>query len=242
LDEGLQQLIYDNIHYQIHGSASVDWIAEHWTTLIGPAVIAAVISGVVAVVGFFITTRAATAMHREKLAFDRQLAERRFEFDRDLAKQKFQYDRDLHDHKRRVELAEEVLSDFYQAHDIINTARSPGSFAHEGATRQKAEWESEDDTSTLNAYFATYERLRNKAEFFAQLHARRYRFMAHFGLEAAKPYDELHKIYNEIVIAVRMLVNTYRRRTEGLLPKNREAWERTIGWAPDEHDKIPDRL
>ena len=58
----------------------MDWITEHWTILIGPAVVAAVISSIVTVIGFFITTRAAKAMHREKLAFDQKLAERKFCF------------------------------------------------------------------------------------------------------------------------------------------------------------------
>ena len=45
--------------------------------------------------------------------------------------------------KRKVERAEDVLADFYQARDIINAARSPGSFGYEGATREKADWELE---------------------------------------------------------------------------------------------------
>jgi hypothetical protein len=143
--------------------------------------------------------------------------------------------------KRKAELAEEVLADFYQARDIINAARSPGSFSHEGATRQKAGWESEQDTRTLNAYFATTERLRNKEEFFAQFHARRYRFMAHFGLEAGKPYDELHGIYVQIVVAVGMLIKTYQQRTQDSPPPATK-WEATIGWVPPEDDKIPSQL
>jgi hypothetical protein len=86
--------------------------------LIGPAVVAAVISSIVTVIGFFITTDAAKAMHRETLAFDQKLAEPKFEFDKELAERRFKYDRDLHDHKRRIELAEEVLADFYEAREI----------------------------------------------------------------------------------------------------------------------------
>jgi hypothetical protein len=144
--------------------------------------------------------------------------------------------------KRKAELAEEVLADFYQARDIIDAARLPGIFGHEGATRPKAEWESEEDTRTLNAYFVTYERLRNKDEFFAQFQARRYRFMAHFGPEAGNPYDDLHKIKIQIVAAVRMLVETYRQRTQGSLPEDRRAWEATIGWRPLEDVNIHSQL
>ena len=70
----------------------------------------------------------AKAMHREKLAFDQKLAERKFEFDKELAERRFKYDRDLHDHKRRIELAEEVLADFYEAREIILKACSPEAY------------------------------------------------------------------------------------------------------------------
>lgn len=144
--------------------------------------------------------------------------------------------------KRKAELAEDILADFYQARDIINGARSPGSFDYEGNTRKKADWENEDDTRKLNGYFATIERLNGKAEFFAALHARRYRFAAIFGVEAAKPYNELHKIYAELVVAVQMLINTHRDRGEGSLPKNRRKWEETIWARYAENDPIPSRL
>jgi hypothetical protein len=143
--------------------------------------------------------------------------------------------------KRKAELAEDVLADFYQARDIINAARSPGSWSYEGATRPKEDWETEDDARTLNAYYATIERLNNQREFFAQFHARRYRFIAHFGMEAGKPYDALHGIYSEIVVAVRMLIKTYHQRDLGSLPQNRRTWEASMGWAPED-DKIPGRL
>jgi hypothetical protein len=144
--------------------------------------------------------------------------------------------------KRKAELAEEVLADFYEARDIINAARSPGGFGHEGATRTPAEWESEDDTRTLNAYFRTIERLRNKEAFFAKLDARRYRFIAHFGLEAAQVYDDLNKIHRQIVVAVQMLISTYRQRDLGSVPENRKIWQASIGWVPAEKDRIPAQL
>jgi hypothetical protein len=144
--------------------------------------------------------------------------------------------------KRKMELAEDVLADFYQARDIINAARSPASFGGEGATREKGTWETEQDTQTLNAYFATAERLNNKADFFAQLHARRYRFIAFFGKDAAKPYDNLHKIYVEIIVAVRMLLRTHRDRAEGTLKNGRKKWQETIWQDEADEDQIPKRL
>jgi len=144
--------------------------------------------------------------------------------------------------KRKVELAEEVLADFYQARDIINAARSPGSFGYEGETRKKEGWETEEDTRSLNAYFATAERLNAKSDFFAQLHARRYRFIARFGKKAAQPYDDLHKVYVEIIVAVRMLLSTYRSRAEGTLPSGFRKWQETIWGGMAEDDLIPKKL
>lgn len=144
--------------------------------------------------------------------------------------------------KRKAELAEEVIADFYQARDIIDAARSPATFAGEGETRKREAWETDSDTQTLNAYFATTERLNKRGEFFAQLYARRYRFMALFGLETAKPYDELWKIHREIIIAVRMLVMTYRQREQGSAPRDRKTWETIMGWGMPEDDTIPGRL
>ena len=144
--------------------------------------------------------------------------------------------------KRKAELAEEVLADFYQARDIMNEARSPGSYDYEGATRQKADWESEDDTRTLNAYFVMIERFNKKHEFFAQLHARRYRFIAHFGKEAAKPYEALFYIRAEIISAVQMLIMTYRDRDQGSLPSDRAKWQHVIWDRQNKADPIPGKL
>ncbi len=143
--------------------------------------------------------------------------------------------------KRTMELAEEVLADFYQAQEIIDEARIPVSFGDEGRTRQDADWETEDDKRTLNAYFVPAERLSKAGEFFAQLMARRYRFLALFGQEAAKPYDELFNIRREILGAVRMLFVTHQQRREGTLPQDRKKWEETIGWVSEE-DAISRRL
>jgi hypothetical protein len=117
--------------------------------------------------------------------------------------------------KRKAELAEDVLADFYQTQDVINAARSPGSLNDEGSTRQKVEGETEADTRRLNAYHSVAERLFNKGEFFAELHARRYRYIALFGTDAVKPYDLLFRIRREIITSVQMLVKTYDNRQFG---------------------------
>jgi hypothetical protein len=140
--------------------------------------------------------------------------------------------------KRRVELAEEVLADFYQARDIIKAARSPFSYIHEGQTRERGNNETEEDTRLLNTYFAVNERLRGKADFFAETWARRYRFTAIFGAEAARAYDDLFEIRNEIIVSVGSLISAHGQ--PGLVAERR-SWRNTI-WEGARGDHIPARL
>jgi hypothetical protein len=140
-----------------------------WTSLIGPAVIAAAVSGVISIVGLVVSTRTARAIHSEKLVFDRNLAERKFEFDKDLAERKFRYDRDLHDHTRRVELAEDVLTAFYRVQVVLVHVRSPLSLGNEGEQRPRRGYESESLARLRDSYYVPIARLNREAEVFAKL-------------------------------------------------------------------------
>jgi hypothetical protein len=215
---------------------------DNWTTFIAPAVVAAVIAAMVSIIVAVINRATLRAMHRERLDLDRNLADRRANADIALAERKVDLDRALEAWKRRTEFAEAVLTDFYQATEIIRGARSPGGFGNEGSTRQKEDWETEQDTSRLNSYFRTTERLLREREFFSQLYAKRFRFMAYFGNDAAQPYHDLHRTYTEIVFAVRMLIDTHRNRDEGSLANNRRHWESVIWEGTREDDPIPKRL
>jgi hypothetical protein len=213
-----------------------------WTALIGPAVVAAVIAAAVSIIIAVINRATLRGIHRERLDLDRDLADRKATADIALAERKVALDRALEAWKRRTEFAEVVLADFYQAQRIIEEARSPGIMSGEGVTRPKYVDETEDEAQALNGFFAAAERLNNRSEFFAQLHARRYRFVAYFGRDAAKPYDDLHQIYAEILVAVRMLLNTHRERDLGFMSDGIQQWKSTIGWGLPDKDKIPARL
>src|ERR1700674_2399487 len=124
-----------------------------FSPLIGPATVAAGVSGVISVVGLIVSNVAARRLHTEKLGFDSQLAERKFEFDKDLAERKFRYDRELHDHKRQVELAEEVLADFYQAKGIFEWARDIDTPGGEGEAGKAEPGETPEQTRYRNALY-----------------------------------------------------------------------------------------
>jgi hypothetical protein len=146
--------------------------------------------------------------------------------------------------KRKAEVAEQVLAGFYEAREIIAFARSPAGWGNEGNSRQPALSEREADTALLNSYYRAIERLNKKSEFFAQLAARRYGFIALFGSDAARPFDEIFGIRQEIVLAVQMLSDTH-MQTRGMLREKEAAeteWTSTIGWGARNDDKIASRL
>lgn len=134
---------------------------------------------------------------------------------------------------RKVELAEEIISSFYQARDTIAWARFPGSWGNEAKTREASGLESEQEKAMKDAYFLPIERLRAQGELFSGLQSKKYRAMAYFGPEAAKPFDRLKSVHGEIMTAASMLIRTYRRDERPV--KSHERWLEKIGWN-DESD------
>jgi hypothetical protein len=218
------------------------------------AILTPSLAGLVGVlVGAGLSSWTQRSTHRDRLAADRELAERKITADIalaerkltadiTLAERKFQYDRDLDAWKRRTPLAEEVLAEFYHAKDIIDAARAPGSLGGEGDTRPREAWETEEDSRLLDSYYWPVERLDKRQEFFAQFLAKRYRFIALFGSDAGQPFLDLWKIRGEILVAVRMLIGTHQQRKMGSLPEDRKQWETTMGWVHLPVDPIAARL
>jgi len=110
-----------------------------------------------------------------------------------------------HRGKRQAELAEEVLSLFYEAKDAIGHIRNSFSFSGEGASRKAGENETPEQKEAYDKAFVVFERFNSHLELFNKIHATRYRFMAQFGAEAAKPFDTLRRLTNEIQVSARML-------------------------------------
>ena len=90
-----------------------------------PAVVAALVSGLVSIVGFMVSARTNLSIHSQRLVFDENQAERKFDFDKELAERRFSYDSELAErkfaqereqivYKRRFELAEGLLADAYR--------------------------------------------------------------------------------------------------------------------------------
>lgn len=114
--------------------------------------------------------------------------------------------------KRRIELAEEVLALFYEARDAINYIRSIFGFVGEGSTRKAAPNESPEEKQINDNAYVVFERYNKRQELFNKLYAMRYRYMAQFGKDSAKPFDELNKIVSDIFLSSRMLSHYWKEQ------------------------------
>ncbi|MGH6840493.1 MAG: hypothetical protein ACREDV_00125, partial [Methylocella sp.] len=86
--------------------AANEGLVMDFASLIGPAVVAACVSGFISIVGMIVSNRTARAIHPEKLGFDRDQADRKISADIALAEKKLAVDRTFAAWKRRTELAE----------------------------------------------------------------------------------------------------------------------------------------
>jgi len=123
--------------------------------------------------------------------------------------------------RRRIELAEEVLADFYEVRDVLRWVRSPAAYGHESEGRPGRDQESEHTRHHRDTFYVPLKRLTDHAEFFAKMDARRYRVAANFGKDAAEPYDEIREIRAKISISAQALM-----RLDPAIDDNRTAIRR----------------
>lgn len=114
--------------------------------------------------------------------------------------------------KRKIELAEEVLSLFYEARDVISYIRSPFGQVGEGSTRNAAPNESPEEKQINDNAYVVFERYNKRQDLFNKLYSMRYRYMAQFGKDSAKPFNDLNKIVKDIFISARMLSHYWKQQ------------------------------
>jgi len=148
--------------------------------------------------------------------------------------------------KRRYELAEEVLSLFYEARDKIRFIRSPLSFSDEGKSRKAAKDETPEEKKTFDQAFITIERYNKNLETFNKLNSLQYRFMAVFGRNKIEPFQQLNDVISDIHIAAKMLglywwkLNN-RRINEDKLMEKIDEYEKII-WSDLPNDPIEPKV
>jgi hypothetical protein len=88
--------------------------------------VAAVISSTIAIIGFVLNRSTTLKTHTEKLAFERELAEKKVAADIALAEKKLALDQALVIWRRRYEIAEQILIAAYEVRDaLIRTSTCP---------------------------------------------------------------------------------------------------------------------
>lgn len=199
-----------------------------WETLIGPAVVAAVVSGVIALIAMAVSRATTIRLHVEKLDADRHLAERKFEYDKRLAERKFDLDRSQSVQKRRFELAESLLSDAYRFRDLMRFVRNGATFGREGETREAQVHETDNVKKRRDTYFVPIERLQKESKFLGDLMAKEYTARAHFGTDAETAFRLIGGAVHDVQLAASMLIESVGQHSDN---EFNEKLRRDI-WAP----------
>lgn len=192
------------------------------------------------IIGFavaVITLIVNTSLQIWKSKIDREMVRERSKFDIDLSLKKFKLDQEMADWRKRTELAENVLSDFYRARDAIDFARWPGAGASEGKTRPRTANEANDIADAKDSLYVAIERLSNESELFGRINSSKYRFKAIFGSEYGINFERLMSIRNKVMIASGSLV----RAQGSTMEYNKtliERWQSEIWKGYNENDLI----
>ena len=107
------------------------------------------------------------------------------------------------------------------------------------------EKENLEEQRRRDAYFVPIERLKNNQDLFAQLAKSKFRFMALFGEDTAKPFEKIDAIVGDIVEAANSLIEDDGRQLTEEMKELLKEDKRTIGWGVSGHgkqDKIGDDI
>ena len=146
--------------------------------------------------------------------------------------------------RRRMELAEVALSEFYEARDIFKWVRTPAGEGRETAVAQPAPDDPEGRIQAQrDVYYPILKRLADDGEFFGRMRARRYRVQALFGPAGAEPYDIINAVHGKVALAAKMLVQTQQEGTPSEAETARSGeWQDTVWDDAEESDEINDRI
>lgn len=111
--------------------------------------------------------------------------------------------------KRKYELAEEVLSCFYDVSERFETIRNPAGYVGEGRTRKRNENESNEESEIFDNAYVVIERFEKENAPFIKLKSLKYRFMVLYGREAGEPFDEIVRLTNRLFLASHRLGTRY---------------------------------
>lgn len=138
--------------------------------------------------------------------------------------------------KRRIELAESVLTRFYEAEDAVRHIRNPVSTDAEVAALEQRPGETPSEFQLRKRAFVPFARFQSYEKLFAELRSMRYQFMAAFGAQAAEPFNDLDAVIRKILASAHMLGSTYWPR-QGVVPMSQEEREEHLT-AMHQHEAV----
>ena len=152
--------------------------------------------------------------------------------------------------KRKYEIAEEVLTTFYEISDKFERIRSPHSYVGEGKTRKRNEQETKEESEILDKAYIVFERFEKEKDPFIKLRSIKYRFMVLYGKESVEPFMEIEKLTSKLLFASKQLGQRYRKEqgrkefTEKQLEKHLAKMEEleNIFWSDDEMDPFKNEI
>jgi len=201
-------------------------------------VLAAVLSGIVALIVATITAKTAEKINKDKIALDRQLSKDKAETDEKLANRRFELDQNLALAKRRAEVAEKVLTDFYAIRHAFDVIRSPMIWA--------GEMEPEDgvaDDIIRNDGYGVMRRVRAHQQQFSEFEATRFTSLALFGPDAAAPYAAIIRAYNRVFSAAEAILRSRNQEDIPQVQNHLREMRRTaftLGALDDDGEPLPD--
>ncbi len=111
--------------------------------------------------------------------------------------------------KKRVELAEEVLCLFYEARDAVQHIRNLFSQGNEGSSRKADGNETPEQKEAYDRAYVLFERFNTHLELFNKMHSIRYRFMAQFGTDVGKPFEDFRRTLNIMQASAQALARAW---------------------------------
>ncbi len=111
--------------------------------------------------------------------------------------------------KHDMELAEEVLCLFYRAERAIEAIRSRWGDLREEQTREAQANETPEQKEARDRAYVVFKKIQDHGEIFNQLHTLRFRFMARFGRDKAKSFDEMKHVISMIEVSAESLARLW---------------------------------
>jgi hypothetical protein len=136
--------------------------------------------------------------------------------------------------RRKAELAEDVLAQFYRARGVFTWARTR-------AIRKPGQDGGDSTASRTHALSAPIERITDESKLFSALQAGRHRFIAYFGERAAEPFEAIQAVHAGVIAAAGDLIRD-RNDVGAEHEARRHGWEDSIGWGETQHDRIAVRV